>query len=85
MTDEARQYILELFSMVSTESLLVVTRAGQLKKLNCPFFVVCRITTTHLVKGGEYAVDSVKMTLKLEDVFIIDGRAYHVWYFTIID
>jgi len=34
-------------------------------------------------KGGEYAVEAVKMTLQKQDVFIIEGKAYFVWYFSI--
>ena len=85
MKQSAREYILELFSVVNTESILVITRAGRLKRLNCPFFVVCRVNTTYLEMGSRYAVEAVKMTLGLEDVYIIDGRAYHVWYFILAE
>lgn len=85
MNESARQYILELFSVVNTESVLVITGAGQLKKLNCPFFVICLVKTTYLEMGNQYAVEAVKMTLRLEDVYIIHGRAYHLWYFTILE
>lgn len=85
MNESARQYILELFSVVSTDSILIITRAGQLKRLKCPFYVVCKVPTMYLKKGSEYTVEAVKMTLRLEEVFIIGKRAYHVWYFTIVD
>jgi len=85
MSDETRQYILDLFSIVSTDSILIITPTGHLKRLNCPFYVVCRVDVSLLKKGQEYAVNAVKMTLKLEDVFIIKGKAYLVWYFAIVD
>ena len=80
---EARKYITELFKIVDTDSVLVVMHTGQVKRLYCPFWVICKINISSLQKGREYAVEAVKMTLKLEDVFIIDGRAYYVWYFWI--
>jgi hypothetical protein len=84
MSDETRQYILDLFAVVSTDSILIITPEGQLKRLNCPFNVVCRVDVSLLRKGQEYAVNVVKMTLKLEDVFIIKGKAYLIWCFAIV-
>ena len=80
---EARKYIAELFKVVGTDSILVVMHNGKLKRLYCPFPVICKVDVPPLQKGQEYAVSSVKMTLKLEDVFIIEGRAYFVWYFAV--
>jgi len=85
MTDQARQYILELFAIVGTDSILIIDRKGHLKRIRCPFTVVCKIETANLVFGDPYLVSAVKMTLRLEDVFIINGRAYFIWYFAIID
>lgn len=84
MTEKARQYIMELFKIVGTNSLLIITPQGRLKRLYCPFKVVCKVDVPSLINGQEYAVNAIKMTLKLEDVFIIGGKAYHVWCFTII-
>jgi len=84
MTEKARQIIMELFKIVGSDSLLIITHTGQLRRLYCPFKVVCKVDVSSLVKGQEYAVNAIKMTLKLEDVFIIQGRAYYVWCFTII-
>ena len=56
---------------------------GRLKRLNCHFWVICKVEVPPLVKGREYQVEAVKMTLKLEDVFIIHGKAYCEWYFAV--
>jgi hypothetical protein len=80
---EARKYIAELFKIVDTNSVLVVISTGQVKRLYCPFWVICKVDVPPLQKGSEYTVEAIKMTLKLEDVFIINGRAYYVWYFWI--
>jgi len=85
MSDKERQYILELFAIVSTDSILIINRTGHLKRLRCPFTVVCKIETANLVFGNPYSVSAVKMTLRLEHVFIIEGRAYFIWYFVIVD
>ncbi len=83
MTEQNRKYILELFKIVSTNSILVVNYKGKVKRLYCPFMVICKVDVPPLHKGNSYAVDAVKMTLKLEEVFIIKGRAYFFWYFEI--
>ena len=81
---EARKYIVELFKIVNTSSILVVLYDGKVKRLHCPFWVICIVDVPPLEVGNKYHVEAVKMTLKLQDVFIIEGRAYFVWYFKII-
>jgi hypothetical protein len=80
---DARKYIAELFKIVGTDSILVVLHTGHVKRLYCPFIVVCKADVSTLQKGREYTVTSIKLTLSLKDVFIIDGWGYYVWYFTI--
>ena len=80
---EARRYIAELFKTVDTKSILIVIHTGELKRLYCPFWVICKVEVFPLKKGNKYTVEVAKMTLKLEDVFIIEKRAYFVWYFWI--
>ena len=83
MSEEARKYIIELFKIVGTNSILVVMPAGRIRRLYCPFWVICKVDVPPLEEGGEYAVEAIKMTLELKDVFIINGRAYFIWYFSI--
>ena len=80
---EAREYISGLFKIVGTNSVLVVLQKGKVKRLYCPFLVIAKMDVPPLEKGKEYAVEAVKMTLHLQDVFIIDGKAYLVWYFAV--
>lgn len=84
MADDARKYIVELFKIVSTDSILVVTNQGRLKRLRCPFQVICKVNVPNLTMGHEYEVEAVKMTLKLEEVFVIGGKAYFIWCFSIV-
>ena len=85
MTDQNRVYILELFKIVSTTSILVIDHKGTLKRLNCPF-KVCAIVEIppQIIVGAFYLVDAVKMNLDLKEVFIIEGKGYFICFFRII-
>lgn len=84
MKDSNREYILELFKIVNTTSILIIDSKSNLKRLYCPFKVVAVVGSPPLIIVGEiYYVDSIKMTLELKEVFIIKGKAYFIWYFII--
>ena len=84
MSEKNREYILELYKIVSTASVLVVDSKGNLRRLYCPFQVVAMVDSPpHIVVGAFYLVDAVKMTLELKEVYIIDGKGYFIWYFKI--
>lgn len=84
MTEHNRELILELFKIVSTTSILVVDAKGDLKRLHCPFKVVAIVDSPpQITVGAFYMVDSVKMTLDLLEVYIIEGKGYYIWYFKI--
>ena len=69
---DTRKYIFELFKIVSTTSIFVVDQYGRVKKLNCPFRVIAlEEISPDIITGDFYMVEAVKMTLKLENVFII--------------
>jgi hypothetical protein len=85
MTELNREYILELFKIVSTTSVLVIDNKGNLKRLHCPFKVVAIVELPpDIALGAFYMVDSLKMTLELKEVYIIRNKAYFIWYFKII-
>ena len=85
MTDHNREYILELFKIVSITSILVIDRNGILKRLHCPFKVVAVVEMPPQITAGvSYLVDAVKMTLELKEVYIIDGIGYYIGYFKIV-
>jgi hypothetical protein len=82
---EARKYILELFKIVSTTSILVLNQYGRIKKINCPFRVFAlEDIPPDIITGDFYKVDFVKMALDLREVFIINGKGYYIQYFQII-
>ncbi len=84
MTDRNREYILELFKIVSPTSILVVDQYGKVKRLHCPFRVMAIVDIPPDIEQGTfYMVDFVKMTLELKDVFIIQGKGYFISGFRI--
>jgi hypothetical protein len=85
MSERNRQYILELFKIVSPTSILVVDQYGKMKRLHCPFRVLAIVDIPPDITEGEfYMEDFVKMTLELKEVFIIRGKGYFIWYFRIV-
>jgi hypothetical protein len=84
-SERNRKLILELFKIVSTTSILVVDREGNLKRLHCPFKVVAIVDLPpQIIAGAFYQVQAVKMTLELKEVYIIEGKGYFIWVFKII-
>ena len=85
MTQQNREYILELFKLVSTTSILVIDHKGTLKRLFCPFKVVAIVDLPpQITEGASYYVEAIKMTLELQEVYIIEGKGYLIWIFRII-
>jgi hypothetical protein len=83
--EKNRQYILELFKIVGTNSILVVDPKGNVKRLYCPFDVIAQVELPpDIAVGLKYQVDAIKMTLQLKEVYIINGRAYFIWCFKIM-
>ncbi len=84
MNERNRQYILELFKIVSPTSILVVDKNGKVKRLHCPFRVLSIVDIPPDISTGKfYMVDYVKMTLELKEVFVIGGKGYYISYFRI--
>jgi hypothetical protein len=85
MTERNREYILELFKIVSPTSILVVDKKGKVSRLHCPFRVIAIIDIPpDIAEGKFYMVDFVKMTLELKEVYVIRGKGYFIWYFKIM-
>lgn len=84
MKETNREYILRLFKIVSTTSILVVDKHGKVRRMNCPFRVIALTDIPpEIVEGNYYFVDFVKMTLDLKEVYLISGKAYLISDFSI--
>ena len=52
--NEARRYIVELFRIVNSSSILVIDSKGALHRLNCPFRVYAIVDVPPDIKGGNH-------------------------------
>lgn len=85
MTDnEKRKYIEEVFKYCKTDSILVINRAGDLQRLDCPFEVVVIQDVGQLCKGLICLVNAVKLDISLIDVYIIRDKAYYFFNFRVL-
>ena len=74
----------ELLKYSDNKSILIVTYNGKLKKLSCPFKVKVTNNVGNLMKGDVELVESVKITVKIITVYIINKSAYYYFHFEII-
>jgi hypothetical protein len=86
MSDEEkkRKYIEEVFKYCKTDSILVMSKSGQLQRLQCPFEVMVIQDVGELYRGLICLVSAVKIDLTLIDVYIIKGKAYYFFNFRVL-
>jgi hypothetical protein len=78
------EYIKELLKWVSSDSILVINGSGKLRRIYCPFRVICLVDFPDITKGEKVSADAVKLTVEVKEVFVIRGIAYYIIYFKII-
>jgi hypothetical protein len=82
--EEKRKYIEELFKYVDTESILVIKEWNTLERFRCPFVVKARRDVGLCKVGNYYTVEAVKVDSRtLQDVYIIQGKAYRIKNFLV--
>jgi len=77
------EYLKELLKWISSDSLLVIDRKGDVRRIWCPFKVVCLVNFPDISQGEKVAVEAIKLTVEIKEVYIIRGTAYHIVYFMI--
>ena len=77
------EYLQELLKWVSSDSLLVIDDKGNIRRLYCPFKVICLVNFPAITKGEKVSVDAIKLTVEVREVYIIKGTAYYIAYFLI--
>jgi hypothetical protein len=77
------EYLKEILKWVSSDSMLVIDRLGNLRRVYCPFKVICLVTFPEITQGEKVSVDAVKLTVEIKEVYIIKGTAYFIAYFMI--
>ena len=86
MTDnEKRKYIEEIFKYCKTDSILVMSKMGQLQRLQCPFEVIVIQDVGELFKGLICLVSAVKIDLSLIYVYVIKNKAYYFFNFRVLE
>ena len=80
---DKEKYLEELLNWISSDNLLVIDRGGRLRRIYCPFKVICLVNFPDITKGEKVSVDAVKLTVEIKEVYIIRGTAYYIAYFVI--
>lgn len=85
MTDKQRKrYIQEVYELCGTDSVLIISYKGHLERVSCPFTVIPIRDIGELQKGLKYAVNAVKLSPELVDVYIIRYKAYYHFNFRLL-
>jgi hypothetical protein len=83
LMDKAK-YIEEISNYCDPFSILVIVEAGRLLRIYCPFTVLTIESVGNYIKGDIVHVQAVKITPGLMNVYIIEGKAYHFYFFRIL-
>lgn len=79
-----KNFLNELFRLVDFNSILVIEPSGNIRRLYCPFHVISLMNFPEIKEGQKVSVDAIKVSLQLEELYIIKGEAYLIRYFKII-
>jgi hypothetical protein len=83
--EEKKKYIEEVFKYCKTDSILVISKSGQLERYQCPFEVLVISDVGELRKGLICLVNAVLLDLSLIDVYIIRDKAYYFFNFRVLE
>jgi hypothetical protein len=78
------EYLKELLNWISSDNMLVIDKKGLLRRIYCPFWVVCLVDFPDIKQGDQVSVDAIKLTIEVKEVYIIRGTPYYIIYFKII-
>jgi hypothetical protein len=85
MTENQRKrYIEEVYKLCGSDSVLIIGHRGHLERVSCPFTVIPIRNVGDLQKGLRYAVNAVKLSPDLIDVYIIKYKAYYHFNFRLL-
>jgi hypothetical protein len=82
--DYSKDYISEMMQWIDPYSILVIEGERNLKRIYCPFRVIVVVPVGGLNAGDIALVQAAKVTLGLQDVYIIEGKAYYVIHFRVL-
>jgi hypothetical protein len=73
----------QINKFTSSDSLLVHTKSRGLIRLYCPFTVAVIQSVDSFMVGEEVEVINVKISPDLKLIYVIDGKGYYHYYFSI--
>ena len=80
---DKEKYLQELLKWISSDSLLAIDGKGDIRRIYCPFKVICLVNFPDINQGEKVSVEAIKLTVEIKEVYIIKGTAYHIIYFKI--
>jgi len=78
------QYLKELLSQVSLDSVLLIDKRGRLRRVFCPFHVKSRVEFPKIKPGEIVMVEEIAISTELRDVYIIRQKPYYSVHFVIL-
>jgi len=78
------EYLKMFLKWISSDSILVIDKSWKLRRVCVPFWVVSLVDFPDISKGQKVSVDAVKLTVEVNEVYVISGIHYYIIYFKII-
>lgn len=75
--------IKQIYKYVDDRSILVIDGEGKVRRIYCPFSVICLIDIDEFKEGESVVVTAVRISKNLLLVFIINNKGYYSFYFRI--
>ena len=80
---DIERIIKEIYQYCDDHSILIIDSEGQIRRIYCPFAVMC-IIDVDVYKRGEYVVvTAVKIAKNLLLVYVIGQKNYYYYFFKI--
>ena len=83
MSDEIDKIIKQIYKYCDSRSILVIDGEGEIKRIYCPFAVMCVVDVDVYQKGEYVIVTAVKIARNLLLVYIINNKGYYYYFFKI--
>jgi hypothetical protein len=72
-------------TQTSSDSILVITKEGILKRLKCCFKALLIIELSNLRKDEIYSIQAVYYDSNSVLLYVVEGTSYYYFYFEILD
>ena len=80
---DIEKIVREIYKYCDSDSILIIDEEGKIRRIYCPFAVMC-IIDVDVYKKGEYViVTAVKIAKNLLLVYVIDQKNYYYYFFKI--